>query len=137
MEALPANGSCICGAVRFSIAPPYRGFQYCHCSRCRKVTGSAHAANVFVPVAQFSWTAGEEHTRRHEVATAQYFCTGFCAVCGSTLPWVTRNGRTMVVPAGSLDDDPGVRPTQSVYMASGAPWYVSCDALPQHDDKPT
>ena len=43
------KGSCLCGGVVYEIDPPFKIFQYCHCSRCRKFTGSAHAANLFVP----------------------------------------------------------------------------------------
>ena len=132
----PAEGSCLCGAVRFRIEPPYVAFQYCHCSRCRKTSGSAHCANLFVPTAQFAWTAGEAEVRRHEHAAARAFCTGFCATCGSRLPWITRNGKLAIVPAGALDGDPGDRPARSVHFASRAPWYASCAELPVFDEEP-
>ena len=132
----PAEGSCLCGAVRFRIEPPYKAFQYCHCSRCRKVSGSAHCANLFVPAAQLTWTHGEAQVRRHEHAGAASFCTGFCAICGSRLPWLTRNGKLAIVPAGALDSDPGARPTRSVHFASRGPWYVSCAELPAFDEEP-
>ncbi|MCA9521052.1 MAG: GFA family protein [Myxococcales bacterium] len=132
----PTDGSCVCGQVRFRIAPPYRAFQYCHCSRCRKTSGSAHASNIFVPVEQFAWLAGQEQVRRHELQTARYYCTGFCAECGSRLPWVTRNGKLMIVPAGALDADPGERPSRNVHFASRAPWYTSCADLPTFDAEP-
>ena len=45
------EGKCLCGNVRYRITGPILNFQYCHCSRCRKFTGSAHAANVFTVVA--------------------------------------------------------------------------------------
>ncbi len=132
----PAEGSCLCGAVRFRIEPPYVAFQYCHCSRCRKASGSAHGANVFVPAAQLAWTAGEDHVRRHELASARMFCTGFCDTCGSRLPWLTRSGKVFIVPAGALDDDPGGRPTRNIHYASRAPWYTSCADLPVFDADP-
>jgi len=122
--------------VRFSIERPFRTFQYYHCSRCRKATGSAHAANLFLPASQFAWTAGEELTRRYEHAPARAFCTGYCSRCGGNLPWVTRNGKMVIVPAGALDADPGERPTRSVYFASRAPWYVHCSDLPAPDEEP-
>lgn len=130
-----ATGSCLCGAVRFAIEPPYRAFQYCHCSRCRKTSGSAHAANLFVPTGQFSWTAGEDEVRRYEHTTARAFCSGFCAVCGSRLPWVTRSGAMVIVPSGALDEDPGDRPARNVHFASRASWYVPCDELPTFDEE--
>jgi len=65
-----ATGSCLCGAVRFEIAPPSVAFRYCHCSRCQKVTGAAHAANLFVPMGQFKWLAGESLAKRFNLPGA-------------------------------------------------------------------
>ena len=135
-EAKPVEGSCLCGAVRFALEPPYRSFQYCHCSRCRKATGSRHAANIFVKAPQLRWTAGEQLVRRYEHGPARYFCTTFCATCGSALPWHSRNGKLVIVPAGALDSDPGVRPARNVHHASRAPWAVACEELPVFDDEP-
>lgn len=89
-----------------------------------------------MPVAQFAWTAGEEHARRYEHHAARYFCTGFCARCGASLPWLTRSGAMVIVPAGALDGDPGLRPQRAVHLASSAPWYVPCSELPGFDEEP-
>jgi hypothetical protein len=45
------------------------------------------------------------------------------------MPWLTRNGKAVVVGAGGLDDDPGVTPTRSVYFGSRAPWYAHVSDL--------
>jgi hypothetical protein len=42
------TGACLCGAVAYAAEGPFPVFQYCHCSRCRRFTGSAHAANVWL-----------------------------------------------------------------------------------------
>src|SRR5687767_13757072 len=124
------KGSCVCGAVAFELNPPYRFFQYCHCTRCRKRTGSIHAANLAVLVDQFAWVRGEEHVARFELPNATSWCNGFCKQCGSGLPWQTRNGRAVVVPAGALDDDPIERPVRNVWMGSRAAWEVEASSLP-------
>ena len=115
-----ARGSCVCGAVAFRIEGPYRLFQYCYCSRCRKRTGSSNVAAMFVPVGQFAWERGEAKVKRFELPSAKYWSTAFCVECGSAMPWLTKNGKTMVVGAGALDDDPGVRPTAGVFFGSPA-----------------
>ena len=130
------SGSCVCGAVRYAITAPFMTFQYCFCSRCRKVTGSAHAANLFVPVEQFRWLEGEEHVRRFELSTAKYWSHCFCEHCGSSLPWITRTGKAMIVPAGTLDDDPGMPPSRAIFWASRSSWYVGVDELEMHDEIP-
>lgn len=128
-------GSCVCGAVQFDVQPPYRFFQYCHCSRCRKRSGSAHAANVAVMADQLSFTKGSEHVRTFELSTAKSWSNAFCDVCGSGLPWRTRDGRAWVVPVGGLDEDPGARPTRSIHYASRAVWHVDAATLPAFDDE--
>ncbi len=115
----------------------YRFFQYCHCTRCRKRSGSAHAANSAVVADQLSWIRGEERVRRFELPTAKAWCNGFCEVCGSGMPWLTRNGKAFIVPAGALDEDPGARPTRNVHFASRASWHVVAGALPVFDAEPT
>ncbi len=130
------TGSCLCGEVTYSISGHLGIFQYCHCSRCRKFTGSAFAANLLVPPAAFRWRRGEELVGRYEVAEAKHFATSFCRHCGSSLPWLGKRGKAVVVPAGSLDVDPGIRPFQNIFFASRAPWYVEPGSLPEHDELP-
>jgi len=129
-ESPSIRGSCLCGAVAYEIRPPFAFFKYCHCRRCRKNSGTAHASNLLVAVEQFAWTRGQDSVRRFELPDARAFCTGFCNQCGSTLPWRTKNGKWMLVPAGGLDDAPGAVPDQNVYWDSRAPWYVAAAELP-------
>jgi hypothetical protein len=126
----------VCGAIGFEIREPFRGFQYCHCSRCRKKSGSALVANLFVPVDQLSWTRGEELVRRFELPNAKYWSTCFCSECGSAMPWLSRTGKAYIVPAGALDDDPGIRPLFSIHYGSRAPWYVHPSEIEMHETLP-
>jgi len=130
------TGSCLCGDVTFEITGAPKAFQYCHCSRCRKVTGTAHGANFFVAPEAFRWTAGEPLLGRYEHPDAKHFATSFCTRCGSALPWLTKTGQVVVVPAGSVDSPLPFRPTQSIHWASHAAWYVSPSELPVHDVLP-
>ena len=98
--------SCLCGVVTYEISEPFLSFVHCHCSRCRKATGSAHATNLRVPAGQFTWTSGQEKSVRFDLPEAQSFATTFCSCCGSPLPHLTRSGRSVIVPAGSLDGEP-------------------------------
>jgi hypothetical protein len=128
------RGSCLCGGVIFEMSPPYLFFNQCHCSRCRKSTGSAFGANILVKARQFRWLQGKELVGWWELPEAQYFCTGWCTTCGSTLPWKSRNGKGFLVPAGSLDDDPGAIPNSNTFWASRAPWAVDTAGLPTFDE---
>jgi hypothetical protein len=134
MTATSIRGSCLCGAVSFEISPPFLFFHYCHCSRCRKSHGAPFASNLLVRGEQFRWLQGEDVARRWELPNAARFCTGFCGVCGSPVPWVTRDGKAFLVPAGSLDDDPVERPERNIFWASRAPWEVEVADLPTFDE---
>ena len=39
---------CLCGAIRFEVARFVGPFELCHCSRCRKASGSAFSAMIGV-----------------------------------------------------------------------------------------
>jgi hypothetical protein len=88
--ALMLHGSCMCGSVDYEVQPPFQHFVNCHCSRCRKATGSAYAANAVVEAAAFRWTRGERQVRRFDLPQARSFAIGFCGACGSPVPHVTR-----------------------------------------------
>jgi hypothetical protein len=126
----------LCGAVSYRITKPYVWFHYCHCSRCRKASGSAHSANLLITADQIQWLAGENAVGRFELPGAKSFSTTFCTTCGSALPWRTKNGRWVVVPVGSLDDDPGAQPERNIFWESRSAWYVPVEELPSFAEIP-
>lgn len=131
------SGSCLCGVVRFQFKGPATAFRYCHCERCRKATGSAHAANLFVPEAQFAWHAGEERVTRYDLPEARRFAVWFCSECGTRVPHKIRDRGDYLVPAGAVDGALGMRPDAAIFWASRADWYVAPGELPTHDAYPT
>ncbi len=136
MDNKTTTGSCLCGKVRYQFEGPIHVFQYCHCSRCRKFTGSAHAASIIIDPSNFSWLGGEEHLGRFELPEAKHYATTFCKHCGSSLPWLSQSGKAVVIPAGTLDEDPQVRPAHNIYYASRAPWYEDAGSLKKYDELP-
>ena len=129
------KGSCLCGSVRFEIKPPLAVFRYCHCSRCRKASGSAHAANIFVPQGQFAWSAGEDMVNHFKLPGAKTFAVSFCTRCGTRVPHNIRERNEYLIPAGVLDDDPAARPQNSIFWGSRAPWYVEPQAMPKFAER--
>jgi hypothetical protein len=127
------RGSCVCGAVAFEVEEPFAAFAYCHCSRCRKKTGSAHAANAMVPAAQFSWTAGQDHVRKFDIEGTRW-SSAFCETCGSSLPFVNRTGAMFIVPTGSIEGAITERPRSNIHFASRAPWYTHASSLETFDE---
>lgn len=136
MSEYKATGSCLCRKVAYEITANLGIFQYCHCSRCRKFTGSAYGANLLVLPQHFRWVRGEEYVGRYELEEARHFATSFCKHCGSSLPWLGKTGKAVIVPAGTLDTDPGIKPQQNIFYASRAPWYLEASALPVYEELP-
>ena len=127
------KGSCQCGAVVFQITGAFEGFFLCHCSRCRKDTGSAHAANMFSSTATIEWLSGLDSIRTYRVTSTRHQ-KSFCVKCGSALP--TASESMLVVPAGSLDTDIDIRPEAHIFFASRATWDEHLEDLPKFDRTP-
>ncbi len=125
------GGRCLCGDVRYRFDEPALLMGHCHCSRCRRSRGTPHATNLFVEASAFRWTAGVNLVERFDLPQAQRFGTCFCRHCGALLP--RENGDRVNIPAGSLDGDPGVRPSFHIYTASGCGWFKPADGLPQFE----
>ena len=123
-------GSCLCGGVRFEVAQVPL-IVLCHCSVCRKANGAAFESGAAVPVADFKLTTGGDLIQRYESSPGVQ--RSFCRVCGSRVPSKSRDGRLYFVPAGLLDDDPGVKPALHMFVGSKAPWWDITDDLPQFE----
>jgi hypothetical protein len=130
---MASQGSCLCGDVVFAIDLPFTRFIHCHCSRCRKATGTGHASNAVVGADALRWLQGEELVVRYDLPTARSFATAFCRRCGSPLPHLTRSGREVIVPAGAFDGALGVKPERHMQWASRADWYADAAELPRED----
>jgi hypothetical protein len=127
---MKVRGACLCGSVAYEARLPFHKFVKCHCSRCRRASGSAFAANAYVLPAAFRWTRGEAEVARYDHPEARSFATSFCRRCGSPVPHTTRSGREIVIPAGSLVDDPGLSPSANMCWSSRASWLSEAGELP-------
>ncbi len=130
------GGSCLCGGVAYTIeGPPLRCWN-CHCSRCRKARAAAHASNLFVKADDLRFRRGAELLVAYELPGARFFTQVFCRACGAPMPRIDRERGLAIVPMGSLDGDPGIRPQRHIFAASKAPWYDIPDQLPQDAEYP-
>ena len=136
MSQIILKGSCLCGAVKYEVAGEARLFYHCHCSRCRKATGTGHASNLFVQPAALRWLVGQEQIRAFKVPEAMRFTNQFCHVCGGRLPRQPPDTDAVVIPAGSLDGEAPISPQARIFTGSRAKWSCSGDELPTHDEAP-
>lgn len=123
------TGQCLCGTVSFQIKASFTGFYLCHCKRCQKDTGSAHAANLFSMDGEIVWQSGLPNVKSFNLPNTQHR-KSFCAHCGSALPSVQMEGKMLVVPAGSLDGPVKVRPIAHIYCDDRADWDQDLHLIP-------
>ena len=136
MSDLNLSGSCLCGSVMYEISGESPHFFHCHCQRCRKATGTGHASNVVMRPTSVRWTAGEQLLTYYKVPEAKRFATIFCSVCGSLMPRVAPDNSIAIIPAGTLDNDPGVKPEARIFRDSKAGWSCEAGELPFHATYP-
>jgi hypothetical protein len=122
----------LCGEVRFEYGRAVSQVGMCHCSQCRKVSGVASNAVIVVPEAELRWLSGEE--LRQSYAKPSGWSTTFCRRCGSPLPQTLPGAAAYWVPAGLLDDDPGLRIGGHIYVGSKAPWDELAGDAPQFEE---
>ena len=131
------QGSCLCGAVRFEVRRAVGPFELCHCTRCRKSSGSAFMAGVGVNAEDFRWLQGEEQISTYTAPLRRSpppYQRSFCRTCGSPVPDPHADARWFEVPAGLFDADPGARPDKHIFVERKAPWFEITDPLPQLDE---
>jgi len=130
------RGSCLCGGVRFEIIRAAGPFELCHCGRCRKASGSAFVAGLGVRREDFEFLQGRELIRTFESPvreTPPGYRSCFCSRCGSPVPDTSGDSAWFEIPAGLLDDDPGLRPDKHIFVDVKAHWFSIADDLPQLD----
>lgn len=136
MSEMILQGSCLCGAVKYEASGEAKRFYHCHCSRCRKATGTGHASNLFLQPGALRWLAGEDQVRAFKVPEAKRFTNQFCATCGGRLPRQPQGTDTVVIPAGSLDDQAPIRPQARIFIDSCASWSCAGDEVPVYPGPP-
>lgn len=124
------TGHCLCGTVRYEISEKPVAMMYCHCEECRRATGSSLNTSIFVEREHFRIVAGQSAVACHE--TSPENLRHFCSSCGSPLfKHFPHPAGLMTIRAGTLDSDPGVRPSGHIWVDEKAPWFEIADGLPQ------
>lgn len=132
----PVQGGCLCGGVRYEITQPFQRAGYCHCSRCRKLTGALAGLNGRTVPEGFRLLAGEELLASYRPADGGNPVV-FCRTCGSSLgrgQWP--DGPVIGIRLGTLDGDPGIKPQYHIFVDSRASWEeLPEDGLPRYSER--
>ncbi len=123
-------GGCACGACRLEVEDAFAYAMNCHCSACRRATGSAFKPFAGIERPRLRLTQGADALLIVGEAGGDHDMR--CARCGSLLASVVRGGAWVHLPLGVLDEAPSLRPTHHIWVSSKAPWFEISDDLPQH-----
>jgi hypothetical protein len=130
------KGKRLCEDVKIEIDAALGPVIACHCSQCRRSTGSAFNPNASVPADSYRIIAGQELVREFSRSAGQY--RAFCSQCGSP-----QYGRSEAFPAirrvrlGMLEDTQGACPITHIFTGSKADWFEIQDNLDQFEEYPT
>jgi hypothetical protein len=129
------RGSCLCGGVRFEIDRAVGPVEYCHCNRCRKVSGSSAMLSIGVRCSDYRFLSGHELLRSYTApilnAPPAYHIL-FCTHCGCCVPPPHPAGDMLEIPAGLFDDDPGIKPDKHIFVELLPAWDHITDNLPRY-----
>lgn len=114
------EGQCLCEAVKYQVEGEFESLYLCHCSRCKRSTGTAFAANIFSSTARINWLAGKENKKNFTLGNTRH-TKCFCNNCSSPLPY-NLDGNMIVIPSGSLNTEIELKPTAHIFCDSKANW---------------
>ena len=128
------TGKSLCGAAVYKVDDAFFFAMNCHCSNCRRATGSAFKPFAGIQRDRLELVAGNEHVmifgdeeRAHDV---------HCGTCGSLLYSVVREGAYVHIAMGTLVDDPTIRASAHIFVGSKASWHTITDDVPQFEEYP-
>jgi hypothetical protein len=128
------NGSCLCGAVGYAVEDSFEYAMNCHCSQCRRATGSAFKAFAGIERNRLRITHGGGNIMTYGNPAAEHDL--HCATCGSLLYSIVRDGAYAHVTMGTLVSTPAIRPSMHIFVGSKAAWHDITDDLPQYETLP-
>lgn len=115
------KGECNCGAIQFEANTNPAGVFVCHCSICRRHTGTNGNAVLVLSDNDFRWLRGEESISTWKKPSHDWQIW-FCKICGSQVPG-RNDDSTMFIPAGLLTEgDDDLRVIHHIWVDSKASW---------------
>ncbi|WP_180174051.1 GFA family protein [Acinetobacter sp. YH01024] len=128
------NGSCLCGDVQFQVLQDIHTIYHCHCSLCRKQSGTGANAASLIHCSAFQWRQGQEQIQSYYKASG--FTSYFCSHCRSTLPNTVRNTDWIWIPLGLLAQSPAISTRLNFCLSSKTAWQIPSEADQSFDHLP-
>lgn len=126
------QGSCLCGEVKFQIIGQISDIIHCHCSLCRKSSGTAYATNGFVNFSDFKLTTGKSNLTHFELRPGKK--RHFCKTCASPIYSSNSQDKSRIrIRLGVLDSDINESPISHNFVTSKANWDDLDADLPRYE----
>jgi len=126
------RGSCLCGGIHYDIDGELSDFGYCHCTSCRKASGSAHGANIGVMRRDVHIHDAQGYLKEYESSPGKV--RAFCGNCGSPMyAYLRTSSDTIRIRLGSLDTPLGKTAKAHTFVGDKADWDQISGALPQFE----
>jgi len=126
------HGKCLCGAVSIEVNGTIDSIIHCHCSLCRKSTGTAYATNGFVQTNDFNITNGQDKLSTFSFKPGRN--RHFCSACGSPVYSSNEQDKNRVrVRLGIFDSDIIEKPISHNFVTSKANWDDLDNNLPRYE----
>jgi hypothetical protein len=118
------SGSCLCGAIRFTVSAPVADLRACHCTACQKASGASGSINAVVPSAAFKIIQGTPKRYDFKADSGRTLYRYFCGDCGSPVysQRATDHKDLVVVRAGLFERKDGMAIKTNIWTKSAAPW---------------
>ena len=127
------TGSCLCGAIRIELFGNIDSVIHCHCSLCRKNSGTAYATNGFINANEFKLFDPDNKLNFYERTPGKK--RHFCSVCASPVySSNSQNPEKLRIRLGIFDSNITERPTSHNFIASKADWDDLDAELPRYDN---
>lgn len=122
------KGSCLCGAVRFTVSQSLEAPDACHCRACRKASGHYF---VSTDVARRALEiSGQENIRWFH--SSEKIRRGFCGTCGSPLFWDPTHRDWIGIAMGAFDTPSDTHIKMHIFVSEKGDYYDLTDGLPQN-----
>ena len=131
-KTMALHGGCLCEGVKFEVTEEPMMMGTCHCTRCQRRGGGPGATGVLYPVGSVNITEGEDLIAEYEIEPGAI--RRFCSRCGSRV--FGSPEEFIFVQAGTLDEDPSIRPQFHMMVDFKAVWDEIHDDLPQYGEYP-
>ena len=117
------NGSCLCGAIRYTISVAVTALRACHCAHCQKASGAAGSVNAVIPSSAFRITHGTPKRYDAKADSGRTLHRYFCGDCGSPIySQRPTTPDTVVVRAGLFDNAGEMKVTANIWTQRARPW---------------